>query len=86
MAANAAPICHPVTPDRWPDLERLFNAGGDACSCSCMWWRLTGAEYSANRGGGNRDAMGGIVASGQVPGILAYVGDEPVGWVSVAPR
>jgi GNAT superfamily N-acetyltransferase len=30
--------------------------------------------------------MQAIVKSGEVPGILAYEGDKPVGWCSVAPR
>lgn len=83
---NLEIACHPLTPERWPDLERLFRAGGDAKACWCMWWRQTGAEYSVNRGAGNRDALYGIVAGGEVPGILAYVGGEPAGWISVAPR
>lgn len=27
-----------------------------------------------------------LVASGEVPGILAYAGDVPVGWCAIAPR
>ena len=51
-----------------------------------MWWRLTHAEYQARKGEGNRRAMRALVASGVVPGIIAYAGDVPAGWCAVAPR
>ncbi len=51
-----------------------------------MTWRTSRAEFVRNRGNGNRTAMQQIVRSGEVPGILGYLGDEPVGWCAVAPR
>jgi len=30
--------------------------------------------------------MEAIIRSGEVPGILAYLEGEPIGWCSVAPR
>ena len=54
-----------------------------------MWWRRTSAEFDAGcRDGatGNRTALQRLTANGRVPGLLAYDGDAPVGWVSVAPR
>lgn len=54
-----------------------------------MWWRLTSAQFDRGAPGGgraNRDAMRAIVDGGRVPGLLAYLGERPVGWVSVAPR
>jgi len=51
-----------------------------------MWWRQTRSEFEARHGEKNRRAMKRIVNSGEVPGILAYAGREPVGWCSVAPR
>ena len=77
---------HPLTKKRWPDFERLFGAHGAYCGCWCMYWRGTRREFGARQGEGNRKAMKKIVDSGQVPGILAYAGGEPVGWCSVGPR
>ncbi len=77
---------HPVTPDRWGDLEALFGPRGACGGCWCMWWRLTRAEFDRQKGEGNRLAMKALVESGRVPGILAYAGGAPVGWCSVAPR
>jgi GNAT superfamily N-acetyltransferase len=51
-----------------------------------MWWRITRREFVRQQGEGNRRAMKQIVDSGMVPGLLAYEGDTPIGWVSVAPR
>ena len=76
----------PVTAERWADLEKLFGKGGACAGCWCMWFRQTGAEYSANRGEANRTSLSSLVESGRVPGLLAYVEGRPAGWVSVAPR
>jgi GNAT superfamily N-acetyltransferase len=77
---------HPLTPDRWDDFETVFGPRGATGGCWCMWNRLTNAEFEAQKGEGNRGLMKGIVESGHVPGILAYDGDEPVGWCSIGPR
>src|SRR5437763_16254095 len=81
----------PVTPARWDDLVELFGWDRGAYSgCWCMWFRITQQEFSkaAPRGGaaGNRAAMKRLVGRDAVPGLLAYDGGTPVGWVSVAAR
>ena len=76
----------PLTPERWPDFERLFGKHGAYGGCWCMWWRVTRREFQQQQGEGNRQAMKAILDSGQIPGILAYHGDQPIGWCSVAPR
>ena len=79
-------LVHPATPDRWHDLERLFGAKGACGGCWCMLWRLPRGEYDRGKGEGNRAAMRVLIAAGKAPGLLAYVGKEPVGWCAVAPR
>ena len=83
--AAAALAFHPLTPDRWDDFVDLFGEHGAYGGCWCMWWRLTRREFSEQQGAANRRAMREIVASGEVPGILAYRGARPVGWCAVAP-
>lgn len=51
-----------------------------------MWWRLKRSDFMRQRGEQNRKALKNIVESGEVPGILAYAGDQPIGWCSVSPR
>ncbi|HEY6194817.1 MAG TPA: GNAT family N-acetyltransferase, partial [Candidatus Eisenbacteria bacterium] len=75
----------PLTPSRWPDLERLFGARGACGGCWCMWMRLPIAEFRRGKGAGNRRALRTLVAR-RPPGLLAYEAGEPVGWVAVGPR
>ena len=77
---------HPLTPDRWADLEALFGEHGAVGGCWCMFYRLTARRYEAQKGEGNRLALKALVDSGRPPGLLAYDCDEAVAWVSVAPR
>jgi GNAT superfamily N-acetyltransferase len=77
---------HPVTAERWHDLETLFGERGACGGCWCMWWRLKRSEFERQKGRANREALRAIVASGEIPGILAYAGGEPIGWCAVAPR
>ncbi len=76
----------PLTPDRFPDLERLFGPNGASCGCWCMWWRLASPQFRAGKGDGNRLALRRYVKAGHVPGLLAYEGATAVGWIAVEPR
>lgn len=76
----------PLTPERWHDFAQLFGERGACEGCWCMTPRLTRAVYVRNRGANNRRAMQRIVASGAEPGLLAYRGKEPVGWIALGPR
>ena len=82
---------HPATPARWNDLEAVF--AGKGCSvargCWCMEYRRTGAlavPAGMPRAEANRAALKALVDAGRTPGLIAYRGTEPVGWVSLAPR
>lgn len=77
---------HPLTPERWGDLETLFGKNGAYAGCWCMWWRFTGPEWKENKGEGNKEAFHAVVESGEVPGILGYVDGVPAGWCAIAPR
>ena len=79
-------VFHPLTPDRWADLEQLFGKRGACGGCWCMWWRLTHAEFEQNKGAKNKRALKRLVTRGIVPGLLAYCEGEPVGWCALAPR
>ena len=51
-----------------------------------MFYRRSGAHAGVGRAKRNRAALKSLVDAGTVPGLVAYRGDEPVGWVSIAPR
>ncbi len=80
------PTFRPLTSERWPDLEELFGTRGASGGCWCMWWRLPRAQYEAQKGEANKDALRAIVRAGRVPGLLAYAADRPIAWCAVAPR
>ena len=86
-ATSTRPVwrIEPLTPERWDDLVALFGPNGACGGCWCMWMRRPLAAFRAGKGAGNRRALHTLVKQGP-PGLLAYVGDEPVGWVAVAPR
>lgn len=77
---------YPVTPERWQDLETLFGPRGACGGCWCMWWRLSRSQFEQQKGEQNREALKELVDAGRVPGLLAYVDGQPIGWCSVAPR
>jgi GNAT superfamily N-acetyltransferase len=80
----------PVTPERWRDLVELFEQRGPrgghrntpAYGCWCMWWR----DRSLAHGEPKKRALAKLVRGGREPGLLAYDGTRPIGWVAVAPR
>src|SRR3972149_2829580 len=77
---------HPLTPERWGDFERLFGPQGAYAGCWCMWFRGRRKAWAPAGGGRRREARRAIAESGEPPGLLAYVGGEPAGWVSLGPR
>ena len=77
---------HPVTKERWSDVETLFGEKGACGGCWCMLWRIRRKEFEQQKGAANRQAMQAIVESGKIPGLLAYSEKHPVAWCSVAPR
>ena len=46
-----------LTPDRWPDLERLFGERGASSGCWCMWWRVAAKDWERDAGAGNRASL-----------------------------
>jgi GNAT superfamily N-acetyltransferase len=87
MAARSAKLeFHPLTPDRWRDLEELFGDRGACGGCWCMYWRLKRSQYNLEKGEKNKRAFKAIVEANETPGILAYAGGKAVAWCSVAPR
>jgi GNAT superfamily N-acetyltransferase len=76
----------PLTGKTWNDFVQLFGERGACGGCWCMYWRLTRPQFEQQKGAKNRAAMKRLVESGQIPGIIAYDRDQPIGWCSVAPR
>lgn len=77
---------HPLRPDRWGDFETLFGERGACGGCWCMAWRLKRSVFQQNKGTANKAAMKMLVQADEAPGILAYSGKQPIGWIAVARR
>lgn len=77
---------HPLTADRWRDLETLFGPKGAFGGCWCMFWRQSGAEFRAGAGAPNHDAFRALVQAREPTGVLAYRDGRAVGWCAVSPR
>jgi len=85
-------IVKPLTPERWPDLEAVFNARGCSVArgCWCMYYRLSGErglqQDGTSRAKAWRARLGKLVDAGPPPGLIGYLDNTPVGWVSLGPR
>ena len=76
-----------LTPQLWPDLERLFGSNGACGGCWCMSWRTQRGERWADiKGAEAKRRMRGLVRKGAAHGVLAYVDGEPVGWCAYGRR
>lgn len=54
--------------------------------CFCLSYRIPSKEANALRGPDRADRVRRLMAEEGPIGVLAYDGDEPVGWAAVAPR
>jgi GNAT superfamily N-acetyltransferase len=82
---------HPLTARRLPDLATLFGQGGDPKWCWCTFYRRSGRYWNNSTAASNRAEMEDETRrrnrrDKRAPGLIAYRGGEPVGWVSVGPR
>lgn len=74
------------------DLETVFGDRGGAAECRCQRYRLARGESFANtpveeRAERLREQTGcGDAGAASTSGLVAYLGDDPVGWCAVAPR
>ncbi len=82
---------HPLTPERWPDLEEIFRARGCsvARNCWCMYYRRTGARSlveEMTRREANRRDLKKLAGRDSPAGLIGYRAEVPVGWISLGPR
>lgn len=76
----------PVTARCAADLAAFSRRHGKFGYCSCMRWRLTSAQFRSLRREGREAALSELASAGRPAGVLAYEGEEAVGWCSIAPR
>jgi ribosomal protein S18 acetylase RimI-like enzyme len=91
---SAAPLTiQPLTPERREDFLRYFegaafvdNPKWQSCYCQFLYVDHSKVNWSARTGEENRSAACERIACGRMQGLLAYRGDEVVGWCNAAPR
>ena len=76
---------HPLTKDRWKDIEKLFSKNRSSDECWCMWWKLNKKQFTIQKGEENKKAFRKTLKN-TVPGIIAYYNDTPAGWCAIEPR
>jgi len=60
--------------------------GSWGSGCWCMYPRLGNAEAQGMGSQARRRAMASVARRRRAPGLLAFDGDQPVGWIAIAPR
>ncbi|NWG91479.1 MAG: GNAT family N-acetyltransferase [Parvularculaceae bacterium] len=86
MARRARIACKPLTPDRWDDFCAVMGPAGGCWGCWCMYWRAPRMDIAGPARKTFKARMRAIVRKGPPPGLIAYRGGDPVGWVQVGPR
>lgn len=86
MSPSAQFRFKPVTRATLDDLDTFSRAHGKFRYCSCMRWRLTSSDFKRSTKEERVAELQRRVRDGIPVGVLAYAGDVPVGWCSVAPR
>jgi GNAT superfamily N-acetyltransferase len=78
-------VVHPLTAERFGDLAALFEEGGDPKWCWCQFYRVRNLDWTS-KAAVNRDRLETLAKDGPPPGLVAYLDDRAVGWVSLAER
>ncbi len=81
----------PVTDAPWDDVRTVFGTRGDPARCWCQYFKVDAATWKAQDVAAFERALcdqteQARASHGAGPGVLAYDGDEPVGWCAVEQR
>lgn len=76
----------PLTAEHWPALEELFGPQGPCYGCWCNHFRMPPKLRQPLLGEGARLLFEERVRKGPPPGVIAFAGDAPVGWLQIGPR
>ncbi len=76
----------PLTPAALDDFATLFGPSGACYGCWCTYFRLAPKVRQAMGAAGKRAHMEDRIRRGPPPGLLAWRGDDPIGWLQIGPR
>ncbi len=71
----------------WEDVRTVFGNRGDPHRCWCQFFKLPNKAWeTAEPDQCEQLLLDQVRANHPSPGVIAYQGDEPVGWCAVEPR
>ncbi len=82
----------PANETSWDDLQTVFGTRGQGGQCQCQRFKLArGESFGSFPAEARAERLRAQTHSGQpesstTAGLVAYLGDEPVGWCAVEPR
>jgi len=78
---------HPATLKRFDDVRTMVGPKRDDASvCWCLSHRIPAKQNQSLSGPERGEYVKALTRKRVAPGVLAYDGDEVVGWAAVAPR
>lgn len=77
-------VTRSVDASTWQAITTVFGTKGDPAGCWCQWFKLSRAEWDTAEPHQARELLRRQTEQGS-PGVLAWIGDEPVGWTAVEP-
>ncbi len=78
---------NPLTTAGFPELDQLFSTDKSAAKCWCMWFITSVNDFHSGGPKENKAKFMALESSSTVPmGLLAYEGNDLVGWCAVGPR
>ena len=84
MSDSAAVRIVRASASTWEEVRSLFGRAGAENGCWCQYW-LLGPEYHRRDRSRNAEDLEAQVLADRA-GLLALLGDEPVGWARLTPR
>ena len=74
----------PGSPDRFDDAVTVL--GGGEVHCLCQYWRLSSGDYNRTAQPIRRELLRRQLSGDPPAGMIAYLDDEPVGWIGFGIR
>lgn len=72
-------------PEHWSSLEKLFGKSGAYWGCWCIYWRKSAKEFDEMKVEKRKFELK-LLSDQYRTGLIAFLGDEPVGWMGIGPK
>ncbi|GAA1495280.1 GNAT family N-acetyltransferase [Paeniglutamicibacter kerguelensis] len=85
------PVIIPANEASWADIQKVFGTRGTPTTCQCQWFQNPGLSFDELSVEELADRLKtqtacGNASAAKTSGLIAYLGDEAVGWCAVEPR